>query len=795
MPTSHTPAPSVPFRRLLLLVIVLLQSAVLLFAAGGENGTASPAAAATTTANVTANVSGRIIDAGTGAALPGATVQVQGSDRGVATNRLGLFRLEALAPGTYVLEGRFLGYSTNSVSVTVSPAGELQLPQGSSRLTLALEPTALDLSTVQVFPPSGPVDQHVLSAVDGELRPSDSGHDLLRLVPGLTLAQHAGGGKAEQLFLRGFDLDHGTDIRINVDGMPVNMVSHAHGQGYADAHFIIPETVEALVYETGIGGAEKGNFSTAGSVDYRLLPALDKSIVQVEAGSFNTYRAVALIDVLGQKAEAAGHSAYVGGSFRFADGPFAPPQGLKRYNGIARYRYQGDRGAVFELTGMGFQSSWSQAGLLAPRAVEQGLVDRFGTLDSAEQGTTDRYTVQGRYTVPIGARNDALRIMAYGTRYSFDLISNFTYFLENPVRGDRIRQTEERWMSGGEVGLDLQREVFGRTAETGLAMGLRHDNINNLALSFIGREPVSEAVADDVMRGSGREANVWAYASQVIRPAEGLRLEAGVRADLFWMAYTDALLNDQTTRTEKVLVSPRLRAEWAPVRQWTLFAEGGQGFHSNDLRVLIDGPDTDPVAPAWGVDLGTKVKAGERVLLQATAWWLRSSAELVYVGDGGIVEPGDASRRLGVDLSARAELPGNLHADADVSVVKARTIDAPEGENLIPLAPWLTSTGGLQYRHPKGFQAAVRYRYLADRAADETGAFTAEGYALLDASVRYEQSRFAVWVRGQNLTNVEWKEAQFLTTSRLFDETEPVDEVHFTPGFPLGVQAGVALRW
>lgn len=775
------------WRMLHLLCMVLLQSAVLLFAGNGEGHE-----------NNTALLSGRIVDAQTGAALPGATVQLQGSNLGTTTNRLGHFSLESLAPGKHVLVCRFLGYSTGSVSVVVSPEGEIQTPENG--LTLALKPTALTLSAVAVQPTAGPSKQHVLNAVDGEIRPSDSGHDLLRLVPGLTLAQHAGGGKAEQLFLRGFDLDHGTDIDIRVDGMPVNMVSHAHGQGYADAHFIIPESVEALHYETGMGGAEHGNFATAGSVEYRLKSSLEQSSVQLEAGSFNSYRAVALVDLLGQKVEAAGHSAFAAGSFRCSDGPFDPPQGLKRYNGLLRYRYQGRRGAVMEWTGMGFQSSWSQAGLLAPRAVEQGLVDRFGTLDSTEQGQTDRYTLQGRYTLPIGANNDALRVMAYGTHYSFDLISNFTYFLEHPAEGDRIRQTEDRWLMGGEVGLDLQRSAFGRTAETSLAMGLRHDRIDDLALSFIGRRPLSEAIADDLMRGMGREGNAWMYVAQVLRPAERLRLEGGIRTDYFWMAYSDALQNGKTTQTDRVLFSPRLKAEWAAGAQWTLFAEGGQGFHSNDLRVLIEGPDTDPVAPAWGLDLGSTWKTGQNILLQATAWCLRSSAELVYVGDGGIVEPGDASRRLGLDLSARADLPGNLRADVDLNLVHARSIGAQSGENRIPLAPWMTSTGGLQYRHSSGLQAALRYRYLADRSADgmspeASGASVAEGYALLDASVRYEKNRFALWLRGENLTNAAWKEAQFLTTSRLFDEAEAMDEVHFTPGYPIGVQAGLAFRW
>lgn len=728
-----------------------------------------------------ADLPGKITDASSGEGLPGASLFVLETEQGTATDPLGRFTLRGLSPGTYTVEVRYLGYATQRLTVTVAD-------KTAEPLTLLMQPSALNLEAVSVrLKEAQPMN--LLSAVDWKLRPVSTGQDMLRMVPGMVIAQHAGGGKAEQLFLRGFDLDHGTDIAINVEGMPVNMVSHAHGQGYADAHFIIPETVQNLEHELGLGDVRNGNLATAGSITYNLLPSIEQSSFQLEAGSFNSYRALALINLLGEGARDRGHSAYAGGSFRYADGPFEPSQGLKAYNGIFRYRKLGKAGSVTEWTGMAFHNSWSASGLLPPRAVASGLVDRFGTLDSAEGGTTARYNAGVSWSKPIqtGILDAAL---SYG-HYDFDLVSNFTYFLENPVDGDRIRQTENRNLGNGQLRWRNEWTWLDRPAPFEVAGGFRADFINDLTLGFIG---TPELMNSPTMSGSGQEVNGWAYAAQAFEPVNDLVLEGGLRLDQFYFAYRDQVAGNTQRSTTRNILSPRIKADWTVNDRLAMFAKAGKGFHSNDLRVLIQDEQVDPLAPAYGVDFGTRIKPAPQVLVQVTAWWLYSSSELVYVGDGGIVEAGDPSRRMGLDLSMRTELAKGLTLDLDGNLSKARTVGAEAGMDRVPLSAWLTSTGGLQYQHKSGLGASLRYRAVSDRPADETGDFVAEGFVLVDAALRYDADRFSVWLRGENLLNRDWKEAQFLTTSLLPGETEPVDEVHFTPGFPLGIQAGLQVR-
>lgn len=729
-----------------------------------------------------ADLKGTVTDAKTGEGLAGASLIILETAQGSATDAAGRFILEKVPSGTIAVEIRYLGYATQRLTVSVSESDV-------ALLEIALQPNALQLEAINVQL-NGNQAPNLLAAVDWKLRPAQTGQEMLRLVPGLVIAQHAGGGKAEQLFLRGFDLDHGTDISIDVEGMPVNMVSHAHGQGYADAHFILPEWVQNLEYELGLGDVRNGNLATAGSISYDLLSDLDKSSFGLEGGSFNTYRAYALVDLLGEGARERGHNAYAGGSFRYSDGPFQPAQGLRAYNGIFRYRKLGKAGSVTKWTGMAFHNSWSASGLLAPRAVASGLVDRFGTLDSAEGGMTARYNASVHWMKPI-----SLGILdadlAYG-HYDFDLISNFTYFLENPESGDRIRQTENRNLVNGQIRWRNTWDRINRPAPFEIAAGIRADFIDDLTLSYIGS---AELAQEPVMSGEGQEINHWVYAAQGLEPIDGLVLKGGIRLDNFHFNYRDARTGGTTYRATRSILSPRLKADFAASEHLAFFLKAGKGFHSNDVRILLDGEQTDPLAPAYGFDLGTRLKPLDNVLLQLSGWWLYSSSEIVYVGDGGIAEVGDPSRRMGIDLSLRAELIEGLLLDVDGNLSKARTVGAPAGMDRVPLSAWLTGTGGLQYQHKSGISAALRYRAVADRPADETGQQQASGFFLLDAVLRYDADRWSLWLRGENVLNREWKEAQFLTTSLLPGETEPVDEVHFTPGYPLGIQAGLQVRW
>lgn len=328
------------------------------------------------------SIAGRVYDATTQLPLSGVAVRLLESGQTTVTNDLGYYRFNHLTGGEYHVTLAHLGFQRVQVTVTVA---EDQPAVVTTRLIAA----QIELKEVAVSA-ERPQAQQLISALDIRLRPITNSQEILRLVPGLFIGQHAGGGKAEQLFLRGFDLDHGTDIRLSVDGMPVNMVSHAHGQGYADLHFVIPELVQAVDFGKGPYHTEQGNLATAGWVNFRTRTALDSSFAKLEAGQYDTYRAVAAVNVLGPQARAQGQSAYLASEYSFSNGYFDAPQRFNRLNLLGKYHGHLTPASRLTLTGSAFYSRWNHSGQIPDRAVEQGLIGWFGSVDPSEGGETSR---------------------------------------------------------------------------------------------------------------------------------------------------------------------------------------------------------------------------------------------------------------------------------------------------------------------------------------------------------------------------------------------------------------------
>ncbi len=379
-------------------------------------------------------IKGQILDEKTKLPLAGATILSQDGRFGVVSDEGGHFTLavDTIVPAIVV---SYLGYATQEIDIE-SPAAFLKI---------YLQPSGIDLSQIEIRAANNPLEH--LAKVDTRLRPVQSSQELLPLVPGLVIAQHAGGGKAEQIFLRGFDIDHGTDIAIQVDGMPVNMVSHAHGQGYADLHFVIPELVESIDFGKGPYAVDQGNFATSGYVGFRTKDVLDESRIQLEAGQFNTARLLAMVNLLGDNQAAAGQHAYVASEYQLTDGPFESPQAFYRLNTVGKYTgfLAGDRIISVQLTD--FRSQWDASGQIPQRAVDQGLIGRFGAIDDTEGGQTSRSNLNIRLAMPSGQQS-WLEQQLYISRYQFELYSNFTFFLNDPENGDQIRQKEDRRLFG-----------------------------------------------------------------------------------------------------------------------------------------------------------------------------------------------------------------------------------------------------------------------------------------------------------------------------------------------------------
>jgi hypothetical protein len=731
----------------------------------------------------TASIKGIVYGKGTNTPLVGATVAIPDLAKVSTTNQFGQYSFFDLAPGSYELKISYLGYVQESKMVAVTNLAPLLI-------TTHLETGSLELAEVAI---SASQDNplNLITAVDMQVRPIQNSQEILRLVPGLFIAQHAGGGKAEQIFLRGFDIDHGTDISLTADGMPVNMVSHAHGQGYADLHFLIPETVQGVDFGKGPYRADKGNFATAGYADFRTRTALDKNIIKLEAGRFNTYRAVGMFNLLGEKARANHQNAYLATEYLFSNGYFKSPQGLDRINAFSRYQGIFKNNTLVNASLSAFRSNWNASGQIPERAVNEGLISRFGAIDDTEGGNTSRYNAN--FTVEKSFANAAtLKNQFYFVKYDFELYSNFTFFLNDPVNGDQIRQKENRQIYGYHGNYNQELTFLGRPLRSEVGLGFRYDHIKGSELS---RTLNRRTTLSEIKKGNIQEMNAFTYLSQTLDISPRLALNAALRFDQFVFNYRSTLAEDagiaKQTATEN-RVSPKLNLTYTYSPTVQFYVNTGMGYHANDTRVSVTTVNKAALPAARAADVGLSVKPTEKLLINGALWFLDLEQELVYVGDEGVVEPSGKTRRYGLDFSARYQLANKLVLDTDVNLARPRSREEIKGNNFIPLAPTITSTGGLSYTPANPFKASMRYRYLGARAANEDYSLTADGYFLLDAVASYTHKKVEFKLSGENLLNSNWKEAQFETESRLRTEAEPVSEIHFTPGTPFSIRAGLA---
>lgn len=640
----------------------------------------------------------------------------------------------------------------------------------------------------QVYISNSVASVNQVANIDLATTPVKSSQEVLRRVPGLFIGQHAGGGKAEQIFLRGFDIDHGTDIAINVDGMPVNMVSHAHGQGYADLHFLIPETIDKIDFGKGPYYAAQGNFNTAGYVNFKTKNSLDNNQVGFEVGDFNTLRSFAAINLLDRLEN---HDAYVATEFLYGDGPFESPQNFRRMNIMGKYSFSLERGEQFSILLSRFYSKWDASGQIPQRAIDRGDISRFGSIDDTEGGTTSRTNIAVEYTKPL-TDNAFIKTNGYYSDYDFELFSNFTFFLDDPINGDQIQQLENRNIYGLSSTLFQSVEVFQLDVETQFGIGFRYDDIDNNQLSHTAnRSEILERYAF----GDVDELNTYAFANADIELGDFM-INTGVRLDYFNFNYQDLLATTYTSLSEsKPTISPKLNILYNPTQQWQFFLKNGIGFHSNDTRVVVAQSGKEVLPKAYGSDLGFVYKPKSRIWINAALWYLFLEQEFVYVGDAGIVEPSGRTERKGIDLGIRYQLTNNLFLDTDLTYTSAVAIDEEEGSNRIPLAPIFTSAGGVTYKSVRGVFGSLRYRYLTDRPANEDNSIIAQGYFITDFNIGYNFNRLSLGVIVENVFDQEWNEAQFATESRLASESVSVEELHFTPGTPFFVKANASYKF
>ncbi|WP_310557905.1 TonB-dependent receptor domain-containing protein [Flavobacterium sp.] len=625
---------------------------------------------------------------------------------------------------------------------------------------------------------------NVISKIDLQTAPVNSSQEVLRKVPGLFIGQHAGGGKAEQLFLRGFDIDHGTDIAISVDGMPVNMVSHAHGQGYADLHFVIPETIEKIDFGKGTYYANKGDFATAGYVSFITKEKIDNNYISVEAGQFNTFKTVGLFNLLDKSKN---QNAYFATEYIMTNGPFDSPQNFKRINLFGKYSSVLADNTKFSVNASHFISKWDASGQIPQRLIDAGLISRFGAVDNTEGGKTSRSNLNVSLVKPIN-ESTFLKSNAFYSNYNFELYSNFTFFLEDRVNGDQIRQKESRNI----FGLNTELNKKATNANFQLGFGLRNDATQNTELSHTAQRYLT---LNSLKLGDIDQTNIFSYVNTEFDFGK-LKINPALRFDYFKFEYQDKLAVRYSTKTEdKVTFSPKLNFIFTQNNNLQFYLKSGFGFHSNDTRVVVANEGKKILPVAFGTDLGIIAKPFPKLLLNGALWILNLQEELVYVGDAATVEISGRTKRMGVDFGLRYQLTDYLFFDTDVNYTYARSSDAPKGENYIPLAPDLTATAGLNSSKYRGFSGGFHYRYLKSRPANEDNSIVAKGYMVSDINVNYEYKSVTFGISAENIFNTQWNETQFATESQLQNENQSVEEIHFTPGIPFYLKGKLSYRF
>jgi hypothetical protein len=416
------------------------------------------------------------------------------------------------------------------------------------------------------------------------------------------------------------------------------------------------------------------------------------------------------------------------------------------------------------------------------------MVGFYGAIDNTEGGKTSRYNANVELLSNL-SNGAVFRNQLFYSKYGFELYSNFTFFKEDPVNGDQIRQKEDRSIIGYNGSYNKEFFLGNIKSEIKTGVQVRYDDVNDIELT---RTKNRTLTTNTVMLGDINELNVGAYWSQRFSVSRKIDITGAVRADYFTNRYNDQLAA-QVLKSSSTIISPKLNFNFRVTDKVQLYLYNGRGFHSNDTRVAAQQDGRKVLPPAYGTDVGGIFKVGRNLVLQSAVWYLWLDQEFIYVGDEGVVEPGGQTKRYGFDISARYEVMKNLFADLDVSLANPRALDIPKAESYLPLSPRFSSVGGFTYRKQYGLNGSLRYRFMDDRPANEDYSTIAKGYFVTDAAINYTKKRWEAGLAIQNLFNVRWKETQFDTESRLQNEPVPVSEIHFTPGTPFFARASVTV--
>ncbi len=645
---------------------------------------------------------------------------------------------------------------------------------------------------------------------------------ILENVPGLIVTQHSGEGKANQYFLRAFNLDHGTDLALEVDDMPVNMPTHAHGQGYSDFNFVIPELAADLHYKKGPYYADEGDFATAGTARVALINEVADGAT-VGCGE-DGYRRELLL----------GSTGFVGGTFTAAgeiyhnDGPFDVPDDYKRLNGAVRY-FRGDTLDYFTLTAMTYSGHWNSTDQVPLRAIDEGSIDRFGTFNPTDGGVSTRSSLS--FSRVKRADESEVRVSAYVIRYKLDLWSTFTYYLHDPIDGDQMLQHDDRVVYGVKASKSWFTALLGAPTTNVIGVQARVDDIKD-----VGIFPTFERQIIGTTQNAGvLESNGALYAESSTQWLEHVKTTLGLREDQFNFDVKDKMLNPDgscnvasdplgcVTGTQRAAIfSPKLGLILGPWLKTTYFVNLGDGFHSNDARGVTrsgQNPDQSPVTPltrATGGEVGVATKAIPNLDTRLDVFELKLKSELVFDGDAGVTSPSGATTRTGIEWGNTYHFNAWLSAELDTAFTRARfdrnsspddlgcAAAAPTNPCVLPLgivgryipnSPTNVTNLNLTARRDSGWFGAVRARHFGESPLVEDNSAKSPAYTTVDAQIGF---RFAKWLAAIdvfNVADVKWTDIEYYYVSRLKNEASPVADYEVHPGVPRTLRAHIQYQF
>lgn len=627
--------------------------------------------------------------------------------------------------------------------------------------------------------------QGVVGYQDFENKPLNRVGELVENVPGVIATQHSGTGKANQYFVRGFNLDHGTDFAGFVDGVPVNTRTHGHGQGYLDLNFLIPELVERIDYRKGPYFADVGDFSAAGTVQFTTASRLPRPIAEATVGMYGYYRALA-----------AGSAGVGDGDLLVAidgirsNGPWDLNEDLREVNGLAKLS-QGTKDHGWSLGFTGYHATWNATDQVPERAIASGLISRWGNIDPALGGRTTRLGLTANATL------GGTRLNAYALYYDFRLTSNFTYFLNDLVNGDEFQQADRRGVFGGSVRHGFAPVLLGGVPVTFAVGGdARWDHIGTIGLYT----SIAGARSGTVRQDKVDEYSGALYAEGAAALTGRLRLTLGLRGDVYGYDVDARTLPVNSGKGSDALLSPKVALAWRAADHLEFYANYGESFHSNDVRgasIRVDPATGDPaervqvLVKARGAELGVRVET-PRFTASLVGFWLSLGSELVFVGDGGTTEPNDATRRYGVEGSLFWRPTGWLTLDASAAATHARFQAVAPGATFIPNAVSNVISAGAAVDFGRGLSASLRLRHFGAAPLIEDDSVRSNPTTLVNLGAYYTRGRIKLGLDVLNLFDVKDADITYFYASRLQGEpADGVEDRHIHPVEPRQVRASI----